>query len=442
MTYVQQRRDFVGDPLADNVIARIVGEWNPVAADSGSEEAINANAAHWQCIAQVNRVIATWTDNSALARWENLASVADADVVAELKAFVEEAKQLPPWADAKKIARAEALFMGAGPLSVSLLFCASLPECYVVPDLASVLHTTGQLDSHADYRVRATGAMIFPVMMPGGLTTENGGGIAQVLKVRLIHATIRNLILRGNPEAVVGGGPIEPHLALAAQSNNMHHSLFARGWNTAQKGVPCNQEELAYTLLTFGYVYLRGMRTLGLGFTRDDDEAFLHAWNVMGHVLGIERDGMADTMHQAETSFRAIQARSRANRVTPDVRPRLGEALMTVMENEVPFGLLKGVPVLLTRYLCGSENARDIGVNERVGLLTRALFATVMALTRTIDTVVRFVAPSFSITGLLTRILGERLLYKVLMDLARPLQLPSHLMARVAQVASVWRGET
>jgi hypothetical protein len=79
--------------------------------------------------------------------------------------------------------------MEYGALSVTMLFCSSLPECYVIPDLAAVLHATGQLETHTDYRIRATGAMIFPVMMAGGLTAPDGGGIAQILKVRLIHHT-------------------------------------------------------------------------------------------------------------------------------------------------------------------------------------------------------------------------------------------------------------
>ena len=41
-----------------------------------------------------------------------------------------------------------------GALSCILLFCASLPECYVVPDLSSVLHTTGQLEQNTEYRIR------------------------------------------------------------------------------------------------------------------------------------------------------------------------------------------------------------------------------------------------------------------------------------------------
>ena len=65
--------------------------------------------------------------------------------------------------------------MDHGALSCILLFCASLPECYVVPDLSSVLHTTGQLEQNTEYRIRSTAAMIFPVMLHGGLSHRGAG---------------------------------------------------------------------------------------------------------------------------------------------------------------------------------------------------------------------------------------------------------------------------
>ena len=58
-----------------------------------------------------------------------------------LNHYVQAAQMLPPWADARKFERAEKLFMDHSALSCILLLCASLPECYVVPDLSSVLHT-------------------------------------------------------------------------------------------------------------------------------------------------------------------------------------------------------------------------------------------------------------------------------------------------------------
>jgi hypothetical protein len=67
-----------------------------------------------------------------------------------------------------------------------------------------VLHVAGQLEAHTEHRIRQTAAMVFPVMLRGGLTDPSGCGVAQVLKVRLIHATIRHLILHGDPEQVSG----------------------------------------------------------------------------------------------------------------------------------------------------------------------------------------------------------------------------------------------
>jgi ER-bound oxygenase mpaB/B'/Rubber oxygenase, catalytic domain len=444
----QSPDDFASDPLADATIAKILGPWSSVSANTSAEEIIATNAANWQRIAQINRVIAAWTDNAALDNWSSLEGSVDQSIIGELKTYVATAKILPTWADEKKIARAEALFMGYGTLSVTILFCASLPECYVVPDLASVLHATGQLQQHTDYRLRATGAMIFPVMMPGGLTDVNGGGIAQVLKVRLIHATIRNLILRRSPTEALAAfaaeneqesaGVVKPHVALTSQSQSMHHTLFALGWNLKRKGLPCNQEELAYTLLTFGYVYLRSMRRLGLALNREDEEAFLHAWNVMGHVLGIDRALMPDTMREAEARFIEIQIRGHNNPVLPDPRPKLGEALMNAMEQLIPLNFLKGIPVLMTRHLCGSFASQAIGVDERVGLLSRIVFAVFVAVTRTIDTVLRWLVPEFSLARLFTRMLGDKLMYQLLMDQSRPLKLPVHLLTRMQNMLDYW----
>ena len=325
-------------------------------------------------------------------------------------------------------------------LSCTLLYCASLPECYVVPDMADVLQITGQLEKHTEYRIRATAAMIFPVMMQGGLTSPDGAGVAQVLKVRLIHATIRHLILRGDPGAA-GPRKAVPALKSVAPPTNMYQALYAHGWNAARDGLPCNQEELAYTLLTFSYVFLRSMRKLGLGLPRADEEAYLHAWNVVGHVLGIERALMADTMDQAEAQFARIQARGRHRPIQSDPRPALGRALMQTMEDVIPMRLIKPFPALLTRYLCGAQTVADIGLDRRVSLLSRALFALFMMVIRTIDFFGSLFYPGFSIARFLTRVAGYQFVVKVLMDQTRPLKLPPGLIGPVADMMQSWHSD-
>ncbi|MFN7916319.1 MAG: oxygenase MpaB family protein [Vicinamibacterales bacterium] len=422
----------VADPLADDIAARIVGPW---AVDPSADAAsvLAANGSRWERIASANRAIAAWSDNGQLATWQPH-GVADPDVANALAEYLRAGAALPEWADHAKIARAEELFFDYGPLSCVLLFCASLPECYVVPDLSAVLHASGQLEQHTDYRVRMTAAMIFPVMMHGGLTTNDGGGIAQILKVRLIHATIRNLILRGHPDDAPAA--VAP-LASPVPPKQMHQVLFSHGWNVQQRGLPCNQEELAYTLLTFSYVFLRSLRQLNLALPNDDEEAYLHCWNVVGHVLGIRRELMADTMADAEALFNAMQARGCENPPTPDVRPALGQALIDAMASSITLPIVRHFPELMTARLCGPQ-ARSVGVDGHAPLSAKLLFAVTMGVARVVDGVCRMRWPDFSISRLVTRIVGYHLLTTVLLDQTCPLTLPDHLLNRVDETMATW----
>ncbi len=448
---VLDRMQYRADPLADATIAGILGDWISAVPSEEASASQTQWGNQWEKLATVSRVFEQWPDNRSLVDWSAQRAGVDPDIAVPLAAYVQAGRGLPAWADPGKIARAEELFMDYGALSVTLLFCSSLPECYVIPDLAAVLHVSGQLEKHTDYRIRSTGAMIFPVMMHGGLTNPDGGGIAQIFKVRLIHATIRNLILRGSPEAAVAapganrniaGAGVIPPMATTGAGGNMHQALFAHGWKTGEDGLPCNQEELGYTLLTFSYVFLRGMRKLGLGLARADEEATLHAWNVAGHMLGIERELLVDTMPEAEALYAAMQARGRADRRhgadTADPRPALGRALMAAMEQAIPVPMLKSFPVLMTRFLCEPASSKDLGLTERVSWFSRLLFRGLMLNVRVIDWLVRLMFPEFSIARLLTRVLGYHLMTKLLMDQTRPLKLPQHLLNRVDSMMDQW----
>jgi len=413
------------DPPADDTVARMLA-----GADGPAEIAAR--------IAAINRELARWQTNGGLATWRPGPDL-DPRAADALLDYLAACLHLPEWADRAAIARAETLFMDMSMLSCTLLFCASLPECYVLPDLSAVLHAAGQLEAHTDYRVRSTAAMIFPVMLAGGLTTPDGGGVAQALKVRLIHATIRYLILRGPPAAALGAAPLPP---LAPAGGGMYHTLYAHGWDTSVNGLPCNQEELAYTLLTFSYVFVRGLRTLRLGLAPHDEAAYLHTWNVLGHVLGIERGLMAQTMDQAQHDFEAMQARGRRLVRTPDPRPRLAADLMQAMENEIPIRFLKPIPTLLTRLLCKGDATRDLGLNERTPFLARALFAIGLVLVRSVDAVARVFRPGFSISRMLTRALGQRLVTHFLLDQTRPLRLPDALLNEVNDATTAWRTDS
>jgi len=448
------RMQYVADRPADLAVARIVGPWPILPEDAGAEALRAAHGEQWRRLAAATQLLSQMQDAEAAPGGERppLASLIGDDPSVPglgevLRDFVNEGATLPEWAEPAKIERAERLFIEYGPLSCVLLFCASLPECYVIPDLAMVLNASGQLEKRTDYRIRMTAAMIFPVMMKGGMAA-NGAGIAQVLKVRLIHATIRHLILRGTPHHAVeqlgeerrgdaNAGIVPAHDALA-HSPAMFETMSAHGWKLGADGLPCNQEELAYTLLTFGYVFLRSLRRLGIGLAQDDEEAFLHCWNVAGHVLGIVTDLMPRTMDEAEALFDRMQARGRAEATASDPRPELGRALVATMERAIPFKLLKPFPGLMLRYLCGVQTARDLGVGGPVKRAGSLLFSAAMLLARGIDALGRVFDREFSISRFGTRIAGYRFVTRLLMDQSRPLVLPDHLLRRVDTMMDAW----
>ena len=414
------------DPLADRTVAAIIGPWSDVSGAMGPGIAR---------IGQATRLMSDWTTNASLRSWAPEALAADADVVAALRAYIDEGSRLPEWARKADLERAEDIFMDYGPLSCVLLFCASLPQCYVLPHLSEVLHVAGQLEAHTEHRIRQTAAMVFPVMMKDGLTGGDGGGIAQVLKVRLIHATIRHLILRGTPQEAAGR--IDP-VASPGGPANLQQALLANGWDVPRQGLPCNQLELAYTLLTFSYVFLKGMRKLRMRLSKREEEAYLHTWNVAGHVLGIRADLMAHTMKEAAAMFKGIQSMARARPSTPDVRPALGRALIDTMGRSIWLPVIRKLPVPMTRWLIGGRTAGEIGVNERVGLLTRATFLGARLAVRVFDDVMRLVVRRFSLTRMFTRVVGYHLLTRFLLDQTRPLGLPDELLQPMHRTVAGW----
>jgi len=435
------------DPPADATVAAIVGIWAVLPPDASAQQLRDAHQPRWDRLKLATAALQQLGNNGALADWRVTDPALDPDIAQALENFIHAQQALPQWADAEQLRRAEAMFMEHGPISCLLLFCASLPECYVLPDLAAVLHLAGQLEQHTEYRIRSTAALIFPIMMTGGLADDAGTGRAQILKVRLIHATIRNLILHGCPADVLldmadasagpDAGVIPAHPALQGE-RSMQAAMFGAGWDARHRGMPCNQQELAYTLLTFSYVFLRGMRGLGLPCAPEEERAFLHSWNVAASVLGVRPELMAHTMEEAAVLFGRMQTRGRHTAVLHDARPALGRALMGAMETSIPLAVFKPLPCWMTRFLCGQRTAALIGVDRRTPVLSQVLFEALTGFSRLVDTLARVIWPRFSISRLFTRVLGYHLITRLLMDQTRSLRLPTGLCDQAHGMLTHW----
>jgi hypothetical protein len=270
----------------------------------------------------------------------------------QLEEYLRLSGALPTWADHALIRTGENVFMRYGLSSFGILACASLPECYVLRDVAAVLGTTQRLAEHARRRIFETAMMVLAVMAEGGLG-PGGSGIRIVQKVRLMHAAVRHLILTA-PPALPAGPPA-----------SFADALLAQRW-PAERGTPLSQEDLAAVLQTFGHVILRGWQHLGIDLTRGEASAYLHSWNVVGHVLGIRAELLPGDVEDAAALFEAIKRRRAAD--TPDGRA-LTASLLAVCESFAGPSriLLRPIPRILMRGLLRAETCKMLGV-PRLGL--------------------------------------------------------------------------
>lgn len=243
----------------------------------------------------------------------------------EARDYFEKDAQLPSWADPAQIAIAQALFNRAGWEIAMALFCSSLPQAYAAANGAQVLTQTGAMTKHVRKRIFETAQFLFDVLDEGGLA-PSGRGIRAAQKVRLMHGAIRYLLLsRQKPE-----------------------------WDSAKLGLPINQEDLAGTLLTFSVITLDGIQRLGIEVSDEEGQAWIHTWNAIGSVLGIEESLHARDVNDARLLMDAIRMRqwSRSKSGQALIRP-----LIQMIQDFIPGQILDGIPVALVRHLAGDHCA-------------------------------------------------------------------------------------
>jgi hypothetical protein len=234
---------------------------------------------------------------------------------------------LPEWADPNKIAAGERVFWRYGPAIIAVLTCYSLPFCYAGRKGVQVLALTARLRTNPTRRIIETAQMVVDVMRPGGLGAV-GSGIRTAQKVRLMHAGVRCLI---------GQYP---------------------GWKP-EFDLPINQEDLAGTLLSFSSITIDGLQRLGYALANDEIEGYLHAWKVVGHILGIRPDMLPVDYADANALSARVAARQFA---ACDEGRYMTRALVEMLQHIVPGDLFDGVPELLMRHLLGDHTADILAV--------------------------------------------------------------------------------
>ena len=214
--------------------------------------------------------------------------------------LIEQAAPPTTWeVDPKLLKTGDDIQSSHGLLTLSILAAASLPECYIDWRGMPVLSLTQQLsrDDAIERRVIETCLYVNYVLSNKGFET-GGKALEATRKVRLMHAASRYLILADDEE-------VSAHLPKAAADrfNGFDDSYWPA------EGMPINQEDLAYTLQTFSWVAVRGLRTLELGLDAREEEAIIHCWRLAGHHMGIQDDLVPGTVAESEAAFDQMKAR-------------------------------------------------------------------------------------------------------------------------------------
>ncbi len=239
------------------------------------------------------------------------------------------AAQLPAWADAKQMQGGAAFFARYASLIMNMLGLLSLPYCYAAADGARVLYYSERLRNDVGKRLRETGEFVWQVMSPNAFAPE-GQGFASIIKVRMMHAMAR------------------------------YYTLKSGHWQAAW-GQPVNQEDMAGTNLSFSLLVIRGLRKLDIAVSYTDQQAFMHLWNVIGCLLGVNRSLLPEDGQQAIALEQAISLRQ----IKPSEE---GRALTKSLTDYITgANLTKGSigakdTVQLMRFLLGDEIADIIAL--------------------------------------------------------------------------------
>jgi hypothetical protein len=286
---------------------------------------------------------------------------------------------VPEWVDAELLAIASRIWDENMLVIIWVLYAASLPSCYLIAKGIPALYDSGKLGEkrYIDQRIYETGLMLEAVMEPGGLSIVNdasadgkpsaqrfmwGRGVIAARKVRMLHAAMRHLLTHPSlPAAGAGGG--------AAQ-----RMTVLKPYDVAALGEPVNQEDLAYTLLTFGYAIPRGLAAWGCRLSARENEAFLHAWRVVAHLMGVSAALVPTSWAEAGELFAIIQGRQKA---ASEMGRTLTGTLTGFLGDYLPVGLRATLPAMLIRSQLGTADAALILPPETAtpGPLLRAAVA-------------------------------------------------------------------
>ncbi|HSO87438.1 MAG TPA: oxygenase MpaB family protein [Draconibacterium sp.] len=208
---------------------------------------------------------------------------------------------------------------------VFILFFRALPYTYMAEKPANVLTTTKLLVTHTERRVFETAQFVFDVMDKNWWEPDKRG-ILTALKVRIMHAAMRHIILARTAE---------------------------EKWNEAW-GKPISQEDLIATNQVFSLEFFKGMEYLGETLNADQQKAWFHTWKTIGKIMGVEDRLISKDVNEAWTLQHTVYAHLFKDKTIAGIP--LTRALVDTLQH---FHLPQRLILLIMRRMLADEQFPD-----------------------------------------------------------------------------------
>jgi hypothetical protein len=301
--------------------------WSPKGSVAGQGLGVDPR---WVWDPEADQLVASLIDrgdvpavNALLRTWKKNGQALPAGLPADLRDFMEYARQLPSWADPEKLATAVKFNEKRGLYLGVLYGLASGMMSTVIPKEAlAVYYSQGGADMKD--RISKTAKLGYDIGSVNAYLPE-GEMIVTAVKTRLVHAAVRHLL------------PQSPY------------------WTqVADEDIPISQADIMVTWHSLPTTVMRKLNDWKVPIPENESSAFLHSWQVGAHMLGVKDEYIPNSWAQANSQ--AGQVLDPILRATPE-GIKLADILLN-LGSSVDAGILSK-PILgaFTRFMLGDEIA-------------------------------------------------------------------------------------
>ncbi|MGW0173995.1 oxygenase MpaB family protein [Rhodococcus sp. NPDC003322] len=259
--------------------------------------------------------------NELLRKWTRNGQPLPDGLPADLRDFMERARQLPAWTDQGKLATAVKFNEKRGLyLGVLYGFASGMMSTVIPKEARAVYYSQGGADMKD--RISKTAKLGYDIGSRNAYQPD-GSMIVTAVKTRLVHAAVRHLL------------PQSPHWVGAAPED-----------------IPISQHDMMVTWHSLPTTVMRTLRKWKVPIPAAEADAFLHSWQVSAHMLGIEDQYIPGSWDQAESQ--ATQVLDPVLAPTPE-GIKLADILLDLGSGLDATLLSRPILGALTRFTLGNQ---------------------------------------------------------------------------------------